>query len=90
MVPRLEPPICGPKIPEADMDNWVAYHDTHHFVENGDITSCLWCGTGFFTSLMISNGYFALAHKARAMMQMQEHMELVAMADKLEAMADGG
>ena len=74
MAPRLEPPICGPK---ADKENWGEYHDTHHFIRDGDKDRCLWCGTRFFTSLPVSNGYLAMAHEPRAIMQMAEHLELV-------------
>ena len=57
MIPRLEQPICSPKIPDADKENnWHSYHDTHHSIRDGDIDHCLWCDTGFFTSLPVSNG----------------------------------
>ena len=88
MAPRLEPPICGRKISEVDQDNWGQYHDTHHFMEDVDTDRCLRCGTGFFTSLTISNGYLTTAHKARAIMRMAEYLELVDPVDKLEALVE--
>lgn len=46
------------------------------------------CGTRFFTSLLVSKGYLAMAHEPRAIMRMAEHLELVDPVDKLEALAE--
>lgn len=46
------------------------------------------CGTRFFTSLLVSKGYLAMAHEPRAIMRMAEHLELVDPVDMLEALAE--
>ena len=84
MIPRLEGPICGKSIPEADKkDNWLPYHQAHCFVSDGDISVCGWCGTGFFVSLMLHNDYLETAMTARAIIHKEEIDDLGRLAAKL-------
>ena len=84
MIPRLEGPICGSRIPEADKrDNRQPYHEAHCFVSYDDISVCGWCGTGFFTSLMLHNNYLKTVMIARAMIHKEEIDDLGRLAAKL-------
>ena len=48
---------------------------------------CAWCGTGFFTSLMIQNGYLAVAMAGWQAMLHQELDDLGRMADRMTELA---